>query len=63
MTGIPSAAMDVNALIRTLRDYDPSINQDELRAAYDDEDDSALRSWVATHINTDTLLTIDELAQ
>ncbi|KAK3357981.1 hypothetical protein B0T25DRAFT_175145 [Lasiosphaeria hispida] len=54
--------MDSDALVRTLRAYDASVDATAVKAALDDGP-SALRDWVALHVTPDTLLSPDELNQ
>ncbi|KAK0711931.1 hypothetical protein B0H67DRAFT_602550 [Lasiosphaeris hirsuta] len=54
--------MDSDALVRTLRAYDASVDATAVKAALDDGPD-AFRDWVALHVAPDTLLSPDELNQ
>ena len=55
--------MDAEALIRTLRAYDASVDATAVRAAFDNEHNHTLRDWVALHVGPDMLLSVDELNQ
>ncbi|KAK3302676.1 uncharacterized protein B0T15DRAFT_487707 [Chaetomium strumarium] len=55
--------MDAEALIKTLRAYDPSFDAAAVRAVLGDPKSSELRRWAAVHLTPDTLLTVDELSQ
>jgi hypothetical protein len=53
--------MDIDAIVKILRTYDPSFNTEVVRDAFDQ--DSTLATWAATHLTADNLLTPDEQLQ
>lgn len=55
--------MDSEALVKTLRVYDPSIDASAVRAAFSAPNSAEFVRWATAHLSSDTLLTPDELSQ
>jgi hypothetical protein len=53
--------MDIDAIVRILRTYDPSFDAKGVRDAL--HQDSTFASWAATYLTPDNLLTPDEQLQ
>jgi hypothetical protein len=55
--------MDSETLSSIIRGYDASFDTQAVKTALDQDESGTLAEWAAIHLNSDSLLTAEELLQ